>query len=261
MQPAISFGLALALAYLLGDFPLQSSPLTPGKRRRAGVLGRGLIHWVLILLSVLVFANRFVNPFWRFAIAAGISAILHLAIDAGKQYLIDHRHISQSITAFLADQVLHCAILLGFALYFVGIDRQALQRLGTISESSKLLVLEFAIVYIAVVFPGGHLIRYLTKGLVAREQTPFQESAEQLESAGLYIGWLERFLIMTAVVLRSPTLIGLILTGKSIARFPEMKEPKFAEYFLIGTLLSFTLALLGGLLLLLVWKGSISLQP
>ena len=87
------------------------------------------------------------------------------------------------------------------------------------------------------------------------------EPAEQLRNAGLYIGWLERFLIVTAVVLRSPTLIGLILTGKSIARFPEMREPKFAEYFLIGTLLSVGIAFLGGLLLVKLWYGSISLQP
>ena len=37
---------------------------------------------------------------------------------------------------------------------------------------------------------------------------------------------------------------GLILTGKSIAKFPELKE-RFAEYFLIGTLLSMGLAVLG----------------
>ena len=33
-------------------------------------------------------------------------------------------------------------------------------------------------------------------------------------------------------------MVGLILTGKSIARFPELKE-RFAEYFLIGTLLEY----------------------
>ena len=36
----------------------------------------------------------------------------------------------------------------------------------------------------------------------------------------------------------------LILTGKSIARIPQMKEG-FAEYFLIGTLLSLAIALFG----------------
>jgi hypothetical protein len=39
-----------------------------------------------------------------------------------------------------------------------------------------------------------------------------------------------------------------------------MKEPKFAEYFLIGTLLSVIMALFGGLVLLKVWFGAVSLQ-
>ena len=60
------------------------------------------------------------------------------------------------------------------------------------------------------------------------------ESAEQVENAGMYIGWLERFLVVTAILVQSPSMVGLILTGKSIARFPELKE-RFAEYFLIGT--------------------------
>jgi hypothetical protein len=261
MQPAIALALALGLAYLLGDFPFQSFGHAYVKRRWVRVIGHGLIHWTLIFLLVLLFAKQDVDLSWRFAIATGIYVILQLAIGIGKRYLIDQRHIADSTKMFVADQALHCAILLGFVIFLDGIDWQTLERFGTISESSKLLALEFAVVYISVVFPAGYLIRYLTKGLVTGDQASSQESLEQLENAGLYIGWLERFLIVTAVVLRSPTLIGLILTGKSIARFPEMKEPKFAEYFLIGTLLSFTLALIGGLLLLWIWKGSVSLQP
>jgi len=42
----------------------------------------------------------------------------------------------------------------------------------------------------------------------------------------------------------------LILTAKSIARYPEMKSVRFAEYFLIGTLLSMSLGIVGGLILL-----------
>ena len=54
-------------------------------------------------------------------------------------------------------------------------------------------------------------------------------------------------------------MVGLILTGKSIARFPEFKE-RFAEYFLIGTLLSISLAVLGGLVLAKLWYGTASLK-
>lgn len=260
MQPAVTLALALCLAYLVGDFPLQPSRLTnTGPRTWAGVVKRGLLHWVLILLLVSAFASRYLS--WRFGFAACLYVILHLAIGIGQQYLIARRHIPDSTRVFVADQAVHVAILLGFTILVTGINRQDLQSLVAVSESTKYFILAGAVVYTSVIFAGGYLIRYMTKGLLTDNHTSGQEPVEQLENAGMYIGWLERFLIVTAVVLRSPTLIGLILTGKSIARFPEMKEPRFVEYFLIGTLLSFTLALLGGLLLLRIWKGTISLQP
>ena len=68
-----------------------------------------------------------------------------------------------------------------------------------------------------------------------------------MENAGLYIGWLERFLVATALLLQSPSTVGLILAAKSVVRFPELKSFRFAEYFLVGTLASFLLALLVGL--------------
>jgi hypothetical protein len=85
-------------------------------------------------------------------------------------------------------------------------------------------------------------------------------STEELRNAGLYIGWLERFLVLTAVLVKSPAMIGLILTGKSIARLPELKGSRFAEYFLIGTLFSISFALLGGILLLRLLVGAVSLK-
>ena len=109
-----------------------------------------------------------------------------------------------------------------------------------------------------MVFGGGYLIRYLTRNLSAGIETS-GETTEEVENAGMYIGWLERFLVVTAILVQSPSLVGLILTGKSIARFPELKA-KFAEYFLIGTLLSVALAVVGGLVLAKLWYGTISLK-
>jgi hypothetical protein len=150
------------------------------------------------------------------------------------------------------------ASIVGLALFLTGADRQSIRSLMVLRNSTRDLILSGGIVYTAVVFAGGYLIRYMTRGLLGGVSLQLGESVEQLTNAGLYIGWLERLLIVTAVVLRSPTLIGLILTAKSIARFPEMKESKFAEYFLIGTLLSVIIALFGGLLLLKLWYGAVS---
>ena len=52
---------------------------------------------------------------------------------------------------------------------------------------------------------------------------------------------------------------GLILAAKSIARYPEFKREQFAEYFLIGTLLSISAATVGGVMLLKAFYGNSAL--
>ncbi len=59
-----------------------------------------------------------------------------------------------------------------------------------------------------------------------------------LQGAGAYIGWLERSAIFVAVVLGHPGAVVAIFTAKSVARFPSFTREAFAEYYLIGTLLS-----------------------
>jgi hypothetical protein len=114
------------------------------------------------------------------------------------------------------------------------------------------------VIYVGVVFGGGYLIRFLVRSLAEGVKSHSQEKAtEQLQDAGLYIGWLERFLVITALLLQSPATVGLILTAKSIARYPEFKSEHFAEYFLIGTLLSISMALLGGALLAKLLFGQV----
>ena len=109
-----------------------------------------------------------------------------------------------------------------------------------------------------VIFAAGYLIRHLTRNLSAGIEKP-GETAEQVKNAGMYIGWLERFLVVTTILVQSPSMVGLIRTGKSIARFPEWKE-QFAEYFLSGTRLSIGLAVIGGLVLAKLGYGTMSLK-
>ncbi|HEV2489573.1 MAG TPA: hypothetical protein VGT03_07180 [Candidatus Acidoferrales bacterium] len=115
-----------------------------------------------------------------------------------------------------------------------------------------------AAVYAAVIFGGGYLIRALTRSLIVENAQPEGETREQLRNAGMYIGWLERFLVLTALLLHSPATAGLVLTAKAIARYPQFKHARFAEYFLIGTLLSLSVAMLGGLILLKLLYGTVA---
>jgi hypothetical protein len=63
---------------------------------------------------------------------------------------------------------------------------------------------------------------------------------------GRAIGSLERALALTLVLLGEYGAVGWIIAAKSLARFKALEEREFAEYFLIGTLASFLLAVLAG---------------
>ena len=67
------------------------------------------------------------------------------------------------------------------------------------------------------------------------------------DSKGKYIGILERIIIMILTMYSSFTSIAFVLTAKSIVRSKKIEEePEFAEEYLIGTLGSILLAILGG---------------
>ena len=54
---------------------------------------------------------------------------------------------------------------------------------------------------------------------------------------------------MTAVLAGSPTGVGLVVAAKSVFRFEDaQKGRQNAEYFLIGTFLSVTEAVIGGVI-------------
>src|SRR5438309_127262 len=71
---------------------------------------------------------------------------------------------------------------------------------------------------------------------------------------GRTIGALERALALTLVLLGEYAAVGWIIAAKSLARFKALEDREFAEYFLIGTLASFLLALLAGLGMRLLLK-------
>jgi len=67
-----------------------------------------------------------------------------------------------------------------------------------------------------------------------------------LPEAGKIIGRFERLLILLFVMTGSVAGVGFLLTAKSVFRFGDLKDDathKRAEYYLIGTLASFTFGL------------------
>ncbi|MEZ5059668.1 MAG: hypothetical protein R2879_21765 [Saprospiraceae bacterium] len=85
------------------------------------------------------------------------------------------------------------------------------------------------------------------------ELEPESESKrDSLAEAGIWIGRLERVLVLTFVLLDQFEAIGFLIAAKSILRFSDKSsnEPrKQTEYVLIGTLISFSIALFSGLII------------
>ncbi len=99
---------------------------------------------------------------------------------------------------------------------------------------------------LVIVIAGGLIALFVGGEVIARVMHPFAlklgSSPAGMENAGLVIGWLERALLYSLVLAGAPDAAALIIAGKSIARFPSFKEEAFAEYYLIGSLMSLTVA-------------------
>jgi hypothetical protein len=259
MQPFMKLFLTVLLAHLLGDFPLQSSSMVRAKHQGIrAYLAHGAIHLLILVLCVAAFISlELLTSLWFWVVACFYIAV-HLGIDRAKQGLVSRAKVADSASVFLLDQVAHVGTIVALAWLMIRPSWEILKSQLSWSTGTGDRVLEAGIVYVGVIFAGGYLIRYLTRNLTAGIRKA-GETAEEVENAGMYIGWLERFLVVTAILVQSPSMVGLILTGKSIARFPELKE-RFAEYFLIGTLLSIGLAVIGGLVLAKLWYGTIALK-
>ncbi len=110
-----------------------------------------------------------------------------------------------------------------------------------------LLVTNEVNILIRVLFEQFKLVPNLGKPV---EKNLVQVVNRREYNAGRVIGILERVFVYYFVLNGQLTAIGFILAAKSFARFKDLDQREFAEYVLIGTLLSALLAMLvGGLVL------------
>ncbi len=99
------------------------------------------------------------------------------------------------------------------------------------------------IAYMIAIFVGHFFTKWVLGFL------EFNNQSSGIERAGMLIGFLERALIVTFILMDAYQLIGFAIMAKSIARFEELKKREFAEYFLVGTLTSTLFGVLTGAIL------------
>ena len=85
--------------------------------------------------------------------------------------------------------------------------------------------------------------------------TNITSNTASLQSAGKYIGIIERLLVFLFASINHWEAIGFLIAAKSVFRFGDLKDGsdlKLTEYILIGTLLSFGIAIVTALVVIYV---------
>ncbi|WP_300603443.1 DUF3307 domain-containing protein [Niabella sp.] len=229
--------LQLLLAHLLGDFVLQPSRWVEEKERKtyksAKLYLHVLIHFALILLITMDL---------RYLPLAALIAGSHLLIDLAKLQLQTAKNRK---TFFILDQVLHLAVIVWAAWWMEPFTIHL-----TTSQANALLITTTGLVLLTT--PVSVIIKLiLSKWAPATEIRTDIIETKSLQHAGMMIGYIERILVLIFILNLQWVAIGFLVTAKSVFRFSDLKvgqDRKLTEYILIGTLLSFGIAIVIGVI-------------
>lgn len=221
----------LLLAHLIGDFLLQPTSWVKDKEkykhRSIYLYLHTLLHFILAWMLVGEIA------FGWFALGLAIS---HGFIDFLKLYFQNKK--TQRLW-FSVDQILHLVTIIAITLIY----NNTTIDLASFGNQFWIITTGF----ILLTKPTSLIIKNIISIWTPENKT----NDDSLQNAGNYIGILERLFVFCFILTGHFEAIGFLLAAKSIFRFGDLKEAKdrkLTEYVLIGTLLSFGIALLIGLL-------------
>ena len=236
---ALPLLILLFLAHLLGDFVFQTSAWIDERYEKHFSSGRLYAHAAIHTALPLIVLWSLLTPSWSLLGFAAIIGTTHFAFDLAKSYTPPGR-----ISWFVIDQLLHLSVI---ALVWLAVSDQW----GLLAHTAELaLDVETLLIltgYFVVIWPFSVVIE-----LVCRIWAKDFAGIESLANAGKRIGQLERFLVLTFILVDQFAAIGFLLAAKSILRFEGTKEQghrKINEYVLVGTMTSFAITIAFGLLI------------
>ena len=86
-------------------------------------------------------------------------------MDFLNNQLVDRKIFPDSTTLFLLDQAFHLAAIVALTWAFTRYRWSAMKIAMGWSEAGQLHILTVAVLYVAVIFGGGYLVRYLSRSL------------------------------------------------------------------------------------------------
>ncbi|MDX1618095.1 MAG: DUF3307 domain-containing protein [Balneolaceae bacterium] len=237
---AVLILLRLVTAHIIADFMLQPRSWIIQRKELRVRAPKLYLHIGLIgLLTWLFLAD------WSHVGVPLFIMVTHWAIDWWKSSRPD------STFNFLFDQGLHLLMILIAWKVYTGVEIPFGAWLAGLGASPTFWIIMIS--YIIVIWPFGYLIAFITSGWQKQIAGGGEggNAYEGLERAGMWIGRLERLLILTFILMQQYSAIGFLIAAKSVFRFSGKlegnRERKHAEYILIGTLMSFALAILLGI--------------
>ncbi|HSD06822.1 DUF3307 domain-containing protein [Flavobacterium sp.] len=224
----------LILAHILGDFLLQPNSWVKAKEEKKGFAWQLYAHVSIHGLLSLLFLYD-INS-WRLIVSITFS---HLVIDYIK---LKFQTEDSKIIWFISDQILHLTAIFLLVAYWQNSEKELFAFL----LSDSFIILATAALFLTK--PVSIILGVLTKPW---SEAIVNEKEKSLRYAGKYIGFIERLLVFVFICTNHFEAVGFLLASKSVFRFGDLKESKerkLTEYILIGTLLSFGIAILVGLL-------------
>lgn len=234
--------LKLLLAHILGDFIFQSEKWVKDKEKKKITSTKLYIHIAIHFVLLLCIFEFKLQKYW---LALLFIIVTHYIIDLVKLYLQQEK--TKRFWFFL-DQILHVLMLFFATTFYTDFS----VSLDNVFNEQRLLFLIFALL---VSFVSAIIIKIIITQWNPENK---KESDDSLAKAGRYIGILERLFVFTFVITNHWEAIGFLLAAKSVFRFGDLtssKDRKLTEYILIGTLLSFGLAIFLGVLYLYILKN------
>lgn len=238
-----NFMILLLLGHVLGDFYMQSNKMAKNKERKFKWV---ILHCIVYLVSM-IFVSLPIISISILGIDITVS-ILHMLIDTAKYiYLKKCKRQYNEKKIFIIDQGIHFICLLAIAYIAVkrNIVMNELEFVNDFFYISNFSETRIAIWVLVLLFIHKPVNIFIQKFIKCYKPVEESHLFKRDNNAGRLVGTIERIVMLIFISVNQYSAIGLVLTAKSIARYDRIsKDKEFAEYYLLGTLMSTVLVVI-----------------
>ena len=238
-----NYFMVLLLGHIIADFYIQSAEVAEKKEKKIRwVLLHSLSYWGGMLLVMLPFLS------WNVLAIATAAGLVHFVIDLGKYLYKKFRKKENQNrldrNTFIMDQILHLICLFSIAYFAVVMkieltELEGVKQFFDIIQVSEEKLLSGLAAVLLIYKPADILIQKILKTYRPTSEIRDNKIITKDINAGRMIGMIERTIMLVFLAIGQYSSVGLVLTAKSIARYDRIaKDKDFAEYYLLGTLLS-----------------------